>query len=539
MTQTPGKAANTRVRGWQCTGSKWKGRCTTPGRRPAIAASSVTCRRQRLKHNAIGWRSFRKIRRPTPSGSSANFARRAFRRPRDRGRSQAFLALVNDRLAEKDTFEQAVRVGLTGILSSPRFLFLDEKPGKLDDFALASRLSYFFWSTMPDDELLTLAERKKLSQPDVLREQVERMLQDPKAAAFTNFCGQWLNLRDIEATDTAYRAVPGIRQDAAGVDGQRGGAVLHRAAEERPEPDQFRGVRLFDAQRPAGAALRHPRRGRLVGVPQRRRCLPTAIAAASLTMAGVLKVTANGTNTSPGQARRLGAGTDPGHAAAAAAGRRAASGAGHSRRHDPPRTTGETSQQSPPAPRCHAKIDPPGFALESFDAIGGWREYYRAEQLGGRHAKEVKGKHYLQGPDVDATGETADGRTLQNIDEFKQLLLRDKDQMARALTEKLVTYATGGVPEAADKPEIEAIVAKIRDKNYGLRTLVHEIVQSKMFQDRSRKLNLSRGISHDLEPTRDSCERCRRVAGAALARCARCRTALAAAPAARAAAWCA
>ena len=104
-----------------------------------------------------------------------------------------------------------------------------------------------------------------------------------------------------------------------------------------------------------------------------------------------------------------------------------------------------------------------------------------AEQLGGRR-KPIEGKFYLQGPDVDATGETADGKRFQNIDEFKQLLLRDKDQLARALTERLVTYATGGVPEAADKPEIEAIVARIRDKNYGLRTLVHEIVQSQMFQ---------------------------------------------------------
>src|SRR5262249_22737603 len=130
---------------------------------------------------------------------------------------------------------------------------------------------------------------------------------------------------------------------------------------------------------------------------------------------------------------------------------------------------------------CHAKIDPPGFALESFDVIGGWREYYGLTNwVAG--AKPIKGKHYLQGPDVDPTGETADGKPFKNIDEFKQLLLRDKDQIARALTERLATYASGGVPEAADMPEIEAIVAKVRDKNYGLRTLVHEIVQSKMFQ---------------------------------------------------------
>src|SRR5262249_23049879 len=111
------------------------------------------------------------------------------------------------------SFEQAVRVGLTAIMSSPKFLFLDEKPGKLDDFALASRLSYFLWGTMPDDELLALAEQKRLIQPDTLRDQVERMLKSPKAAAFTsNFCGQWLGLRDIDFTAPHYLLYPEFDQ---------------------------------------------------------------------------------------------------------------------------------------------------------------------------------------------------------------------------------------------------------------------------------------------------------------------------------------
>ena len=132
---------------------------------------------------------------------------------------------------------------------------------------------------------------------------------------------------------------------------------------------------------------------------------------------------------------------------------------------------------------CHAKIDPPGFALESFDVIGGWRDYYRLTNwVAG--AKEVKGKIYLQGPDVDPTGETADGKPFKNIDEFKQLLLRDKDQLARALTEKLLAYGTGGAPETSDKPAIDAIIARVRDKNYGFRTLIHEIVQSRLFQQK-------------------------------------------------------
>src|SRR5262249_8566912 len=107
------------------------------------------------------------------------------------------------------SFEKAVRVGLTAIMVSPDFLFLREKPGKLDDYALASRLSYFLWSTMPDEELLAAAARGKLSRPDELRAQVERMLEHPKAAAFPeNFVGQWLGLRDIDFTEPSHILYP-------------------------------------------------------------------------------------------------------------------------------------------------------------------------------------------------------------------------------------------------------------------------------------------------------------------------------------------
>src|SRR5262249_34822761 len=114
-----------------------------------------------------------------------NFARRAFRRTVTDADVKPFLDLVKAKLAANHSFERAVRVGLMAIMVSPDFLFLREKPGKLDDFALASRLSYFLWSTMPDEELLTLAERGILSQPETLRTQVERMLKHPKAIAFT------------------------------------------------------------------------------------------------------------------------------------------------------------------------------------------------------------------------------------------------------------------------------------------------------------------------------------------------------------------
>ncbi len=137
------------------------------------------------------------------------FARRAFRRAVTDGDVKPFMKLVRSRLAAKDTFEQAVRVGLMGVMVSPDFLFLREQAGKLDEFALASRLSYFLWSTMPDDELLALAEAGKLAQPATLRRQVERMLDSPKSAAFTeNFVGQWLGLREINATIPSHILYP-------------------------------------------------------------------------------------------------------------------------------------------------------------------------------------------------------------------------------------------------------------------------------------------------------------------------------------------
>src|SRR5439155_18511174 len=139
-------------------------------------------------------------------------------------------------------------------------------------------------------------------------------------------------------------------------------------------------------------------------------------------------------------------------------------------------------RQVPSCASCHAKIDPPGFALESFDVIGGWRDNYRTSGRGDVVIVDGRRMPYHKGPKVDPADVMPDGQRFRNIDEFKQLLLKDEDQLARALTQKLLTYATGAAPESADQPEIEAIVRKIREKDYGFRTLVHEIVQSKLFQ---------------------------------------------------------
>jgi mono/diheme cytochrome c family protein len=421
------------------------------------------------------------------------FARRAYRRTVSDADLKPLFALVKRRLDEKSSFEQAVRVGLTAVLVSPHFLFLPEKSGRLDDFALASRLSYFLWSIMPDEELLNLAERKELSQPATLRAQVERMLKDKRAAAFTeNFVAQWLGLRDIDATLPSH--------------------ILYPEYDELLKASMLRETYLFfdellkddlsltnfiasDFSMLNGRLARHygiklsPRRagdsGRDMGEWEFRKVKlpPESHRGGVLTMASVLKVTANGTYTSP---ILRGAwvldrilGTPPprppeGLAAVEPDIRGATTIRQQLAKH----------RQVESCASCHAKIDPPGFALESFDVIGGWREHYRTSGNGKPVTLDGRRMPYLQGPKVDPGDVLTDGQRFANIDEFRQLLLNERDQIARALTTRLVTYATGGASQDGDCAEIDAIVARVRERNYGLRSLVHEVVHSKLFREK-------------------------------------------------------
>jgi hypothetical protein len=421
-----------------------------------------------------------------PEGDAAcvlrDFARRAYRRPVTDDDVKPLLALVKKKMAQKRSFEQAVRVGLMAAMVSPEFLFLREKPGKLDDFALASRLSYFLWSTMPDEELLALAQQRKLGEPATLRRQVERLLKDPKAAAFTdNFVSQWLNLRDIDVTEPSH--------------------ILYPEFDDMLKASMLKETYLFfdevlrndlsltnfvasDFTMLNGRLAKHYGIPGVEGWQFRKVPLPKdSHRGGVLTMASVLKVTANGTTTSPVTRgvwilERI-LGTPPPRPPAAVPAIE-------------PDTRGATTireqlarhRQIASCAACHAKIDPPGFALESFDVIGGWRDHYRTTGRG--EAVTVAGRRmpYLKGPKVDPGDALPDGQKFRDVDEFKQLLLKDRDRLARALTAKMLTYATGAPPAPADQPEIAAIVRKLRANHYGLRTLVHAVVQSKAFQNK-------------------------------------------------------
>jgi hypothetical protein len=200
-----------------------------------------------------------------------------------------------------------------------------------------------------------------------------------------------------------------------------------------------------------------------------------------LTMASVLKVTANGTYTQPVTRgvfvldRILGTPPPPppGDVPAIVPDIRGAVTI---------REQLAKHRQAPACAACHTKIDPLGFALENFDVIGGWRENYRSSGNGQTVMIDGHRMPYLKGKQVEAGDVMPDGQRFRDIDALKQILLKDKDQLARALVVKLVTYATGAAPDTADKPEIEAIVKRVREKTYGFRTLIHEVVQSRLFQ---------------------------------------------------------
>lgn len=417
-----------------------------------------------------------------------NFARRAFRRTVTDQEIQPFFARVKTKFEQGYSFEQAVRVGLKAVLVSPHFLFLREKIDSsngskvLDEFALASRMSYFLWSSMPDDELFELAEQGKLRDSDALRRQVERMLNDPKAVALTkNFAGQWLGLRAIDATMPDRMLYPEY-DDILKVSMVK--ETYHFFDEVLKNDLSLTNFVASDFSMLNGKLATHYGIPDVQGLEIRKVMLPPGSHRGGvLTMASVLKVTANGTTTSP---ILRGAwvldrilGTPPPKPTVDVEAiepdiRGATTIRSQLSKH---REVGECAS-------CHSKIDPPGFALENFDVIGGWREQYRS--IGDGQPRNSGGRRvrFVDGPPVEAADLLPDGRSFKNVDEYKHLLLADKDQLTRALAEKLLTYATGAAPTTADKPEVESIVVKTREKNYGFRSLVHEIVQSTTFQSK-------------------------------------------------------
>ena len=408
------------------------------------------------------------------------FVPRAFRRPVDDELTDQFVELTLSRLDGGSTFEQAVRAGVTAVLCSPHFLLVNQE-AEVDDYTIASRLSYFLWSSTPDDELLKLAAEGKLNDPQVRYQQVERMIKDPKIERFIdNFTGQWLNLREIEFTTPAKNLYPEyddillrsmvwethgffrhlLEEDLSVlnfVDSDF--AILNQRMAEHYDIDGVRGHENF----------------RVVKLPE------DSVRGGVLTHASVLKVTANGTSTSPVVRGAwvleniLGQPAPPPPAGVPAV---------------EPDIRGATTireqldlhRANQACARCHRRIDPPGFALEEFDVIGGHRERYGA--LGDPEDKSidwVKDVRYGLAHDVNPAGELPDGRSFENFKEFRQLLLEDPESIARAIATKLLVYGSGRPVEASDRPSVDAIVEAAKNDDYGLRSMIHAVVESDMF----------------------------------------------------------
>jgi hypothetical protein len=412
----------------------------------------------------------------------SGFAARAFRRPLDADEAAPYIALATQSLEAGSNFEDAMRVGLRAILTSPAFLLLEEHPGKLSDRALATRLAYFLTSSMPDEELMKVAGAGQLSQPAVLKAQTERLLKGPQAATFvTNFVGQWLELRNIDATTPDTKLYPEYDMLLKlGMVSETEAFFSEMLHQNLPVANLIHSDFAMVNNRLA----EHYELPGIAGEQFRRVSLPKdSPRGGVLTQASVLKVTANGTVTSPvirgawvmkhllGQPPP----PPPGNVAGIE-----------------PDTRGTTTireqlakhRDNESCASCHRQIDPPGFALESFDVIGGFRENYRSNEKGANVKRKLKGQNiwqYKEGLPVDASGELADGRKFQGITDFKKLLLDQQDQVMRALAGNLVTYGTGAGIQFADRDAIDAIVKQAKADGSGLRSLVHAVVQSPLF----------------------------------------------------------
>jgi hypothetical protein len=435
----------------------------------------------------VGKRKFSTVTRATVLGAaiSANprgdvarlvrtFATRAFRVPVTDEEVAPYVALAHAELDAGATLLEAVRGGYRAILSSPRLLYLEEPVGTLPSHALAARLSYFLWSTTPDDELRALADTGTLTDSTVLRSQVERMLADPKAAAFIeNFTGQWLNLAEIDFTVPDSKLYPGFDEvvkhamldetHAFFAELLRSDLSVTNVVDSSFTMITSRLARHYGVAWPGGQGLQR--------VPLR----PEDRRGGFITQGSVLKVTANGTSTSPVirgvwmLERIMGIDVPPVPTDTPAL--------------EPDIRGAKTIREQLDKHRniaacatCHVKIDPPGFALESYDVTGAWRDHYRVPKEGGKGLEA--------GPPVDPSYVLPDGRRFADITEFKRLLLANPEQLARNLAAQLITYGTGAGISFADRAALDEIVAATKKNDHGVRSLVHAVVQSPVFRQK-------------------------------------------------------
>ncbi len=371
---------------------------------------------------------------------------------------------------EEEGFAAGLEMALSSLLVSPRFLFRIEDdpaglaPGSvydLDDLSLASRLSFFLWSSLPDDELLEAAARGELSQPEVLAGQARRMLKDPKARSLvTNFAGQWLQLRNLEAVTRNLRLFPDFDDNLRQAMRRETELFFESVVrEDRSVLDLLRADYTFLNERLA----KHYGIPHIYGSRFRRVALqPGSRRGGLLRHGSILSVTSYPNRTSPVIRGNwvlenvIGTPTPPPPPDVPALDEKVISA------DLPIRERFAAHREDPSCAVCHKIIDPVGFALENYDAVGRWRE-----SEGGRP--------------VDASGGLPDGRELVGAAALEEALLSRPDLFARTLAEKLLTFALGRGIEYHDSPAVRAIVREAGEADYRFSAVITAIVKSPPF----------------------------------------------------------
>ena len=398
------------------------------------------------------------------------FARRAYRRPLEAKEVDRLLKLF-DFSAKSGGFEEALKPVFKAVLVSPNFLMRIERDRATDperayrigDYELATRLSYFLWSSMPDDELISLAEKGELAKPDVLEKQTRRMLADPKSRALTdNFAAQWLHLGKIAYARPSTEFFPTFTQKMR----QAMHEEIATFFDKLREGDRSL-LELLDADYTyANQDLaKHYGIDNVTGPEFRKVKLPDANRGGLLGMAGILSLTSHTSRTSPTLRGKyvldvvLGMPPPPPPPNVSQIDEAKQKGKGPKNFRE--QLAMHASQAS--CAGCHSKIDPLGFGLENFNAVGIWRP---------------------SSADVDATGKLPTGEKFNGPKELKQILLQRKGRFVENVTEKLFVYALGREMQASDETLIKTMTADLVKDDYRFSKFVLGIVRSYPFQHR-------------------------------------------------------
>ena len=414
----------------------------------------------------------------------SDFMNKAYRRPITNTEFERFHQYATG-LLDEVSFTEAMIATFSAVLASPEFLFQCSQPGKLDDFALAERLSFFLGESLPDESLGAQARDGSLRKTDNLKKQVDRLIEKPDFNRFVKeFLNAWLQLDEINDTDPDRELYPEYAGDWWLVNSMIKESQLFFAdlvVNNRPASGLIDSDYTFLDER---LARHYGVDGQQGPVFKRTKLPPQSPYGGILTQASVLKVTANGTVTSPVLRgvyvleRLLGYHPSPPPPSVPAV--------------EPDIRGAKTirellakHREDPSCASCHAKIDPPGFALESFDVMGRWRDNYRSLGEGskriaglGRSGNEFV--HYI-GSEVDSSGRMYKGEAFDGINEFKKLLLQDKEVIARNLVHQLIVYATGAPVAFSDRDEVTAILNQTKSSDYGVRSIIYAIVESPLF----------------------------------------------------------